>query len=73
MLWISPALGLSAALTLNPSIAAGSIFCILPFFFFLPLPFAPTGVVAVPVVVGLVVPFSCLLDDLEGMVAPGSG
>lgn len=36
--WISPALGLSAALTVNPRNAAGVvIFCILPFFFFLEL------------------------------------
>ena len=69
-LWISPALGLSAALTLKPNIDAGSIFCIFPFFFFLLPPFAPTGVVGV---VGLVAPFSCLLDDFEGMVEPGSG
>ena len=72
MLWISPALGLSAALTLKPNIDAGSIFCILPFFFFLLPPFAPIGVVAVPVL-GLAAPFSCLLDDFEGMVEPGSG
>lgn len=36
--WISPALGLSAALTVKPRNAAGVvIFCILPFFFFLEL------------------------------------
>ena len=34
---ISPALGLSAALTVNPSSADGGIFCILPFFFFFEL------------------------------------
>ena len=71
-LWISPALGLSAALTLKPNIAAGLTFCILPFFFFLLFPFVPTGVVAVPAL-GLEVPFSCLPDNREGTVEPGSG
>ena len=31
---ISPALGLSAAFTVNPNSAEGGIFCIFPFFFF---------------------------------------